>query len=327
MADEESSASTADSDSGADGGANGDSGADGGANRDAGADGDSGADGDANRDAGADGAPDANRDSGAAASPDAPTPEPPSPEAPAAESARYRKLHTLSGALALGVFLVEHIATNASALGGRATYDAVVGTIVRSSVLPFVEVVFILLPLAFHAGYGLYLLRAKAAPEAVVARYGDRRLWRLQRLSALFVLVFVLVHLWELRAQRLFFGLPADALHTTLTARLSSTWAGVPFVALFYVLGVFAVAVHLSNGLFAATAAWNLGVSPSGRRTARIATLALGGALFAAGAGAVVALATGTRLLPGADGDSAAVAVPCGSSAPPPFRVSPTPSR
>lgn len=323
MADEESSTSTADSSSDADG-----DGADGAiGDRVTGADGDT-ADGGATGDAtAADGGGALEGAVNAAASPDAPSPEAPSPEAPTAASVRYRKLHTLSGALALGVFLVEHIATNAAALGGRGAYDAVVGTIVRSSVLPFVEVVFILIPLAFHAGYGLHLLRSKAAPDTVVARYGDRRLWRLQRLSAAFVLVFVLVHLWELRVQRLFFGLPADALYTTLTARLSSTWGGVPFVALFYVLGVLAVAAHLSNGLFAATAAWNIGVSPSGRRTARIATLALGGVLFVAGAGAAVALATGTRLLPGADGDSAAVAVPCGSSAPPPFRVSPTPSR
>lgn len=318
MADEESSASTAD---GADGAPEADGEADTNADADANApaaDADasaadaSAADGDAKAPAGAE---------------DAPASRSTSRDAPSAASARNRKLHALSGALALGVFLVEHIATNASALGGRGAYDAIVGAIERSRVLPFVEVVFILLPLGFHAGYGLQLLRAEAAPDAVVERYGDRRLWRLQRLSAVFVLVFVLAHLWELRVQRLVFGLPADALYTTLTARLSSTWAGVPFIALFYVLGLFAVAVHLANGLFAATAAWNVAASPSGRRRARIATLALGGVLFAVGASTVIALATGTRLLPGADGDSAAVEVPCGSAAPPPFRVSPTPSR
>ncbi|MBX3206488.1 MAG: hypothetical protein KF764_15545 [Labilithrix sp.] len=249
------------------------------------------------------------------------------PRAAAGAGERYRRLHTLSGALALGVFLVEHIATNASALGGHASYDSVVGAIERSRVLPFVEVVFILLPLAFHAGYGLYLLRSKAAPDAVIARYGDRRLWLLQRASAIGVLVFVLAHLWELRVQRLVFGLSADALHTTLTAHLSWTWAGVPFIALFYVLGLLAVSVHLSNGLFAATAAWNIGVSATGRRRARVATIALGGGLFLLGAATTVGLATGTRLLPEADGDSAAVVVPCGSAAPPPFRVAPTPSR
>ena len=199
---------------------------------------------------------------------------------------------------------------------------------VRSSVVPFIEIVFILLPLGFHAGYGIVLLASKATPDAEIERrYGDRRFFVLQRVSAVFVLVFVLAHVWELRLQRLFFGLPADGLYTTLTAHLSWTWAGIPLVALLYILGIFAATVHLSNGLFAASAMWNIGLSPAGRRRIRMATAALGLVLFFVGTATVIGLATGTRLLPGADGDSAAPQAPCGSAVPPPFQLAPATSR
>ena len=46
---------------------------------------------------------------------------------------RWRRWHTLSGGLVLGAFLVEHLLTNAAALGGHATYVAVVGSILRIS--------------------------------------------------------------------------------------------------------------------------------------------------------------------------------------------------
>jgi succinate dehydrogenase / fumarate reductase cytochrome b subunit len=243
---------------------------------------------------------------------------------------RYRRLHTLSGAVVLGAFLVEHLLTNASALGGVARFDAVVGAIERFSLLPLFEVVFIVVPLAFHAGYGIHLLRRGRTSESTadIERYGDRRLWMLQRVSAVILLVFVLFHIWELRLQRLF-GSPADALYTTLTARLSWTWAGVPWIALFYLLGVLAAATHFSNGLFAATAAFQIAADRTGRRRLRMMTTALGLILFLIGGATVIGLATGTRLLPGADDDSAAPSAPCGSAAPapsPPFTL-PTPSR
>ena len=241
---------------------------------------------------------------------------------------RHRRLHALSGALALGAFLIVHLLTNASALGGHALYDSVVGSLARSSVVTFIEVVFILLPLGFHAGYGIVLLAKNATADAEIERrYGDRRFFVLQRVSAVLVLVFVLAHVWELRLQRLFFGLPADGLYTTLTAHLSSTWAGVPFVALLYILGIFAATVHLANGLFAASAMWNLGLSPAGRRKIRLVTAALGLLLFLVGTATVIGLATGTRLLSGAAGDSAPPQAPCGSAVPPPFQLAPATSR
>jgi succinate dehydrogenase/fumarate reductase cytochrome b subunit len=174
----------------------------------------------------------------------------------------------------------------------------VAGAVARLRILPVFEA-FFFIALGFHVLFGLRLLRRKNTPDVDVQRYGDRRLWSLQRLSAVVLLGFVLIHLWQLRVQKLLFGAAPDLYYTILSARLSWTWAGVPWMALVYVIGVAAACVHFVNGL---------------RATLRTRTgwpsIAAGVLLFLIGTTTVVAIATGTRLLPAADADSA----PCGSS-------------
>lgn len=217
-----------------------------------------------------------------------------------------RRLHTIAGAIVLAAFLVEHLLTNASVLGGAHYYDHIVGSILRWSFLPLFEIVFIVLPLGFHAVYGLRLLM-KPSADTEVERFGDKRLWVLQRVSATVVLVFVLGHLWELRVQRLFFGMGPESIYTTLSSHLSWTWAGVPWFALLYLIGIAATCFHFANGLFSASAL-------IGRATGRmrVFTMLLGGLLFLVGMMTVLGFATGTRLLPGPDTDTA----PCGSAVP-----------
>lgn len=221
------------------------------------------------------------------------------------ERARGRRLHTIAGAIVLGGFLLVHLATNASVLRGAASYSRVIGGIQRWRFTGVLEILFVLLPLAFHAGLGLRLLR-RTAPDAEIERYGDRRLWMLQRGSATVVFLFVLSHFLETRAQRLFFGAGPEATYTILSAHLSWTWAGVPWVALGYLVGIGATCFHLANGLYAASA-----LKGWATRRMRVLTSLVGGALFALGFLTVLAFATGTLLIQPTESE-----VPCGSSVP-----------
>lgn len=240
-------------------------------------------------------------------------PDPPEQPDPAQDAApspssdeRWRRLHRASGAIFLGVFLVLHLLTNASALGGVDAWESVIGKMLRSKVLPLIEL-FVLVPLAVHAFYGVRLLRRKSTPDGEIERYADRRLWRAQRITAVIVLVFVVGHVLSLRGQRLFFGLSAEAVHTALVAQLSSSWIGVPWVAIFYLVGIGATAAHFSNGLFATTASWRAGRGAAADRRMRIGAVALGLALFTVGAATVIGLATGPRLF-----DWPGPGAPCG---------------
>jgi succinate dehydrogenase / fumarate reductase cytochrome b subunit len=236
-------------------------------------------------------------------------PEPAQEAVPSGSSdERWRRLHRTSGAIFLGVFLVIHLLTNASALGGVDAWESVVGKMLRSKLLPLIEV-FVLVPLAIHAFCGVRLLRRNGTPDEEMERYGDRRLWRAQRVTAVIVLVFVVGHVLSLRGQRLFFGLSAEAVHTVLVAQLSSSWIGVPWVALLYLVGIGAAAAHFSNGLVAATASWRAGKEATVGRRMRIGAVALGLALFTVGAATVIGLATGPRLF---EWSRPGLGTPCG---------------
>jgi succinate dehydrogenase / fumarate reductase, cytochrome b subunit len=221
-------------------------------------------------------------------------------EKPADEPAREGEsqrglLHAKVGMYVLGAYLALHLLTNASALAGSAAWEGIVGAMERSAVRPGIDLV-VFAALLFHAGYGITRLRNKDGAQ----RWGSPRAFLAQRVSAVVVLLFVLVHVWELRVQRLVFGMAPSSLRTVLEADLSSTRFGIPWMALLYVVGLFAVAFHFATGLIA------------GRRTTRTVGLVIGVLVVVVGGATVMAFATGTRLLPGRDADSA----PCGSAVP-----------
>lgn len=209
-----------------------------------------------------------------------------------------RKLHSLSGIAPVGGFVVFHLWTNAKALSGQDAFDAAVREIHHTPYLPVLEVG-ILLPLAFHALYGVKLA-LEGRPN--VGRYGYARNWMysLQRVSGVVALLFIGAHLWEFRVQKALGALGPSGFYPTLTAHLSSTTAGVPLVALLYLVGIAACAFHLANGLFGFCASWGILLSRRSQRAASLVFGALGLAVFVLGANTTLFFATGSRGLGGA---------------------------
>lgn len=204
-----------------------------------------------------------------------------------------RKLHSLSGVVPVGAFLVMHLFTNAKALGGREPFDHAVADINNLPFLPALEAG-ILVPLLFHAGYGV-----KLALEARhnVRLYPTSRNWAftLQRVTGLVAFAFIAFHLWQYRVQKLLGKLPHEHFYQALSADLSTTVAGVPVFAVVYVLGVAACAYHFANGLFGFCTSWGITQSRRSQRLAGWAFAGLGAVLFFLGANTTLYFATGAR--------------------------------
>jgi len=153
-------------------------------------------------------------------------------------------------------------------------------------------VVGIVLPLAFHAIYGVWLA-FRTAPEAARDRYDVDWLFAAQRASGLFTLLFIAFHLWEFWAQKLLGRVAPDVFYSLLTAHLSSTWAGLPLGAAIYLAGIGAVSFHFANGLLALARLFGLVSSAGRRRRLALAAGAVGVALFLVGASTTIYFATG----------------------------------
>ncbi len=205
-----------------------------------------------------------------------------------------RRLHSLSGVVPVGVFLCEHLWTNAAVLGGRAPFDHAVGDIQRMPFLPLIEVFGIFLPLLFHAVYGI-ALAFEGRPNTSQYAYSRNWMYVFQRVTGAVVFAFVLAHLWEYRVQKWLFGMQTRDFYTTMELHFSATKWGIPWIALGYLAGLAAATFHFGNGVWGFCASWGLAVSRRAQSRVGYACAALGAALFAIGAMTVISMATGTH--------------------------------
>jgi succinate dehydrogenase / fumarate reductase, cytochrome b subunit len=203
----------------------------------------------------------------------------------------WQRVHAWTGAVPLAGFLLVHLLAQAPALWGQHAYAGTVGRVPQPW-LAVLEVVLVYVPLLLHAGLGVR--RALRARGPVAGRPpGELVQW----LSAAVLLVFLMLHVWQFRVRTWLGVITAADYYPELCASLSSTaWGGVPLVAMGYLCGVTAAAVHGANGVYRAA----LGLGLVGAARQRPWGLCCGGlavALFAVGALIVIDLASGSVLI------------------------------
>ena len=165
----------------------------------------------------------------------------------------YRRMHSLSGVVPLGLFLMEHIFTNSFALYGPERFDAQVRLLHRLPFLPAIELLLILLPLAYHGIYGLYVT---LNGQLNVSRYGYGRNWAyvLQRLTGVITLAFVGWHFWALRLQSMLTG------NVATFEQVAAVFRGSPAVTTLYGLATVSAIYHFTNGLWGFAVDWGFAV-------------------------------------------------------------------
>jgi succinate dehydrogenase/fumarate reductase cytochrome b subunit (b558 family) len=212
------------------------------------------------------------------------------------ERTPWQKLFSLSGVAPLGVFLLLHLWTAAALLSSHTAYDRQVSFLHGGPILGFLEVVLVLVPLLFHAGFGMWLSFVRPRqPRPAKHGYDSPLMLSLERVSGAVVLVFVLWHLWQTRLQTWTGHLLVGSYSTKLVEQLSSLQGGIPWVALGYLLGIAATLFHLVNGMTSFCATWGVAKTPAALHRTRLLVRGAGILCFAIGAATVIELATGAR--------------------------------
>lgn len=203
-----------------------------------------------------------------------------------------RRLHSLSGIIPVGGFLIFHMWENAKAFQGAEVYNESIRAI---NALPFVwalEIFVIFLPLYFHAIYGIFIaLDAKYN----VTNYGYGRNWAFvfQRMSGLFTLFWVTYHIWHFRFQKLLGAYGpyqgGESMSGLPSFKVLQEAFSNPVVAVLYGVGVVAAAYHLSNGIYTFLITWGITIGPKSQRISNIVTTAAFVGVSALGIVALVA--------------------------------------
>ena len=178
----------------------------------------------------------------------------------------WHRLHSLSGIVPIGIFLVQHLIANSYALRGPEAYNTVVKVF---GYLPFVavlEVLVIYLPLLYHSIYGFWIA---AYGQANLGRYSYGRNWMyfLQRASGVVAFFYIGFHIWNTSIQKYLLqwhhvANPEQAIsYNTMAHQMAQPWF---FAA--YAVGIIATVFHFTNGLWNFCIRWGITISARSQR-------------------------------------------------------------
>lgn len=181
-----------------------------------------------------------------------------------------RRLHSLSGIVPIGAYLVFHIMlANASVLGGPERFDAAVEAIgvLPPPILLGIEVLVIYLPLLFHSVYGFVRVGEADLSNPLRHDYLGAYLFTLQRITGVIAFFFIAWHVYTTRFQYYFAGAHID--YAMMRGIMTD-----PVRFTVFLVGTAASVFHFTNGIWTFAITWGLTVGRRAQRTLRMASLA-----------------------------------------------------
>lgn len=195
-----------------------------------------------------------------------------------------RRLHSLSGLVPVGAYMVIHLMTNASVLDSPNAYQRSVYMIHSlGGLLWVVEWLFIFIPLLFHAIIGVVIIQG-GLPNSTTYRYGKNIRYTLQRATGMIALLFILWHVFHMHGWFHFQWWMTNIVEPlgggqfkAFNAASSLGRAMNGFVMpLLYAIGILACVFHLANGIWTMGITWGVWVSPVAQRRADVVCAVFG---------------------------------------------------
>jgi succinate dehydrogenase / fumarate reductase cytochrome b subunit len=195
----------------------------------------------------------------------------------------WRRLHSLSGIIPVGAFLVEHFFSNAFATNGPWAYADQVKFLTGLPFAVWLEVFGIYIPILYHALYGFYIWYRG---ETNVADYPWLGNWMYaaQRWTGAIAFVYMAWHTYTMRFSGEHLFTNAGAAFWKVQQEFQHPWA-----VAFYAIGIVAASWHFAYGLWLFAAKWGLVVGDKGRRRFGVACIAIGVLFVVVGAATMYA--------------------------------------
>lgn len=184
-----------------------------------------------------------------------------------------RRLHSLSGIVPIGGFLLMHLYENSHALLGEQAYNEMVARIHAMPLLLSMEIFLIWLPILFHGVYGFVLAFGGKSNVSKYPQYFNNWMYTFQRWSGMLTFAFILWHFWGTWMQSYLYG---DTVGFSMMSEIVSS----PWQMAFYILGVGAAIYHLSNGVWTFGITWGILVGPRSQKVVHFVCLLAGLALY-----------------------------------------------
>jgi succinate dehydrogenase / fumarate reductase cytochrome b subunit len=189
-----------------------------------------------------------------------------------------RRLHSLTGIVPIGAFLLEHFISNYEAFKGPEAYAKQVAFL---NSLPFVvglELFFIWIPILYHGIYGVYIWWRGDSNVGEYPWTGNW-LYTSQRWTGIIAFIYIIQHTYYLR----FTGVHLPTHPGLAFAKVQGEFQN-PWMIAFYAVGIIAASWHFAYGLWLFAAKWGITTGERARRRLGYICLVLALALIAIGA-------------------------------------------
>lgn len=199
----------------------------------------------------------------------------------------WRRLHSLSGIFPVGVYLLEHVISNAYATNGANAYNAQVRFLTSLPFVIWLEVFFIYIPLLYHGLYGFYIWYRGQSNVGDYPLIGNW-VYTTQRWTGAIAFAFMAYHTASMR----FMGPHIMSESAIAFSKVQWALVGHPAVTAFYFIGVIAASWHIGAGVFLFCAKWGFITGPNARKRAGVVGVAVAAFFIVLGVASLVAFLT-----------------------------------
>lgn len=190
-----------------------------------------------------------------------------------------RRIHSLSGIVPIGGFLVFHLFANSTALVSADNYNAVINFLRSLPFVEYIEWLVLFIPIGFHALYGL-IIYSTAKPNHMQRPHLENFRYVLQRATGLIALVYIYYHIIQFKTVH-----DLDYNYIAKTLAGTQSIGGLPEIPYlnpfsiywFYVVSLLSINYHFANGLWGFCITWGITI---GRKSQEAVTM-IGVAVFA----------------------------------------------
>ena len=187
----------------------------------------------------------------------------------------WHKVHSLTGIVPVGFYMVQHLTLNSFSLAGAAKFNSV-GLFFES--LPqhlfyVLEIGMIWIPLLFHSIYGLFITnRGQQNYFTTKYKWSQNRMYSLQRWTGIFIFFYLCYHVATTTAYRMWTGNHAVVQYAAWHEKLTS-FGGL--ILILYMLGVITSAYHLAYGVWNFCIRWGITVTERAQHRIQKASAAI----------------------------------------------------
>ncbi len=173
----------------------------------------------------------------------------------------WHKLHSLTGVIPVGFYMVQHLTLNSFSLSGAEKFNSV-GRFFES--LPqhlffALEIGMIWIPLIFHSVYGIFITnRGQQNLLTTKYRWSQNRMYTLQRWTGIFIFFYLCYHVATTTAYRMYTGNHAVVEYAAWHQKLTSNGY---LILVLYMLGVITSAYHLAYGIWNFCIRWGITIT------------------------------------------------------------------